>query len=49
MQEADLERDIRQLVYRYLGRDDGHRYIHETYPDPEAPGELLIHVKPERW
>ncbi len=48
MQEADPERDIRPLVYRYLGRNDGDRYIYETYPDPESPGELLIQMKPER-
>ena len=46
---ADLERDIHPLVYRYLGRNDGDRYIHETYPDPEAPGEWLVQVKPDQW
>ena len=49
IRDADLEQDIRPIVYRYLSQEDGDRYIHDTYPDPGAPGELYIRMKPEWW
>ena len=49
IRDADLEKEIRPLVYRYLGKEDGDQYIEETYPDPKETGELLVQMKPERW
>lgn len=46
---ADLAQEIKPIVYRYLGQKEGDRYIRETYPDQNNPGELLIQMKPERW
>ena len=47
--DADLEQEIRPLVYRYLGQEEGQRYIQDTYPDPNEPGELYVRMKPERY
>lgn len=47
--DADMEQEIRPMVYRYLGQEGGDRYIKETYPNPEDPGEVYVQMKPERW
>ncbi len=39
---ADLERDIRPIARRYLGAEEGDRYVVEG----EA---VLVRVRPERW
>jgi nitroimidazol reductase NimA-like FMN-containing flavoprotein (pyridoxamine 5'-phosphate oxidase superfamily) len=47
MEAADLERDLRPLAYRYLGRDRGDRYIEQTRDDHAE--NVLIRMRPERW
>jgi hypothetical protein len=45
---ADLDRDLRPIVHRYLGPAVGDGYLKATRGD-RATGELVVHVRPERW
>ena len=49
MEPIQLERDLRPLVYRYLGPEEGQAYIEGLGGDTAGTGDLLIRVKPERW
>jgi hypothetical protein len=46
---ADLERDLRPLARRYLGKDGGDRYVEETRNLPSHADNVLIRMRPERW
>ena len=46
---ADVERDIRPLAHRYLGRELGDRYVAETTGDRSAGASVLVRMRPERW
>jgi len=46
---ADLERDVRPLAHRYLGRAGGDRYIERVRQDPEHTDAILVRMRPERW
>jgi hypothetical protein len=45
MDLADVERDVRPIAHRYLGKAEGDAYIRET----SGEVELLVRMKPERW
>ena len=49
MEPIQLERDLRPLVYRYLGPEEGSRYIEDLGGDAAGTGDVLIRMKPERW
>jgi len=44
---ADVERDRRPLVHRYLGAQRGDRYIEETRG--KYFGNVLVRMVPQRW
>jgi nitroimidazol reductase NimA-like FMN-containing flavoprotein (pyridoxamine 5'-phosphate oxidase superfamily) len=46
---ADLERDLRPLAHRYLGRQAGDAYIEQTRGEPEYADNVLVRMRPERW
>jgi hypothetical protein len=48
LDRADLDRDLRPIVHRYLGQAVGDGYLKATRGD-QATGELVVHVRPERW
>lgn len=45
MDEADLERDVRPICRRYLGKEEGDAYVEEIVGEQE----LLVRMRPERW
>lgn len=45
---ADLDRDLRPIVHRYLGKDIGDAYLQSTRGD-RATDETVVHIRPERW
>jgi hypothetical protein len=45
---AELERDLRPIVHRYLGEEIGDGYLQATRGD-SADGEIVVHIRPERW
>jgi nitroimidazol reductase NimA-like FMN-containing flavoprotein (pyridoxamine 5'-phosphate oxidase superfamily) len=47
MDASDLERDLRPLARRYLGREAGDRYIERTRS--EHGDNALVRMRPERW
>ena len=49
MEAIQLERDLRPLVYRYLGPEEGDAYLDDLGGDTAGTGDLLIRVTPERW
>lgn len=46
---ADIERDLRPLARRYLGKEGGDRYVEETRNLPTHADNVLIRMRPERW
>jgi hypothetical protein len=49
IQPIDLEQDLRPLVYRYLGPEEGQRYLDNLGGSTAGTGDLLIRMRPERW
>ena len=49
IEPIQLERDLRPLVYRYLGPEEGQEYIDGIGGDSAGTGDILIRMKPERW
>ena len=45
---ADLERDVRSMARRYLGRDGGDHFT-DTVAAPDIDDAILFKVRPERW
>ena len=48
IEPADLERDVRPLAHRYLGREAGDRFIEEL-GSSAGEGDILIRMRPDRW
>jgi hypothetical protein len=48
LEPADLDRDLRPIVHRYLGQAVGDGYLKATRGE-SATDELVVHVRPERW
>ena len=48
LERADLDRDLRPIVQRYLGKEVGDGYLKATRGDT-ATGEIVVHIRPERW
>ncbi|HXV81885.1 MAG TPA: pyridoxamine 5'-phosphate oxidase family protein [Candidatus Binatia bacterium] len=46
---ADIERDLRPLARRYLGKEMGDRYVEETRHLPTHTDNVLVRMRPERW
>ena len=49
IQPIDLEQDLRPLVYRYLGPEEGQRYLDNLGGPTAGTGDLVIRMRPERW
>jgi nitroimidazol reductase NimA-like FMN-containing flavoprotein (pyridoxamine 5'-phosphate oxidase superfamily) len=49
IEPIQLKRDLRPLVYRYLGTDEGNSYIESLGGESAGTGDILIRMKPERW
>jgi hypothetical protein len=47
IEAADVERDVRPLARRYLGREGGDAYIASTRD--EHVDNVLVRMRPERW
>ena len=45
---ADMDRDLRPVMHRYLGAEIGDGYLKATRGD-SAENELVVHIRPERW
>jgi hypothetical protein len=48
LEPADLDRDLRPIVHRYLGQAIGDGYLAATR-GVSAKDELVVHIRPERW
>jgi len=46
---ADLERDVRPIAHRYLGREDGDRYVASTREMYATEENVLVRVRIEHW
>src|SRR5262245_28986952 len=49
IEPADIDRDLRPLARRYLGKEGGDRYVEETRNLPTHTDNVLIRMRPERW
>lgn len=48
VEPADVDRDVRALTARYLGKELGDAYVDATRPDGTTP-EVVIRIRPQRW
>jgi nitroimidazol reductase NimA-like FMN-containing flavoprotein (pyridoxamine 5'-phosphate oxidase superfamily) len=48
LETADMDRDLRPVMHRYLGAEVGDNYLQATRGD-SADGELVVHIRPQRW
>ncbi len=48
LEDADLDKDVRPIAHRYLGREGGDGYLEATRGDG-AEGDLRVRIRPERW
>ena len=48
LETANMDRDLRPVMHRYLGAEIGDGYLQATRGD-SAEGELVVHIRPERW
>ena len=46
---ADVERDVRPLARRYLGRELGDRYVEATGGESARAETVRIRMRPEQW
>jgi PPOX class probable F420-dependent enzyme len=44
---ADVTRDVKPIVRKYLGADVGDAYVDGTRPD--GTNEIVVRIRPERW
>jgi len=44
---ADVERDVKRVVRKYLGADVGDPYVDNTRPN--GTNEIVVRIRPERW
>jgi hypothetical protein len=49
MEPIHLESDLRPLVYRYLGPEEGDSFIERLGGDSAGTGDILVRMEPERW
>ena len=49
IEPIQLERDLRPLVYRYLGPEEGNSFIESLGGDSAGIGDILVRMEPERW
>jgi nitroimidazol reductase NimA-like FMN-containing flavoprotein (pyridoxamine 5'-phosphate oxidase superfamily) len=47
IEAANLERDLRPLAHRYLGREMGDQYVDKTRS--EHSDNVLVRMRPQRW
>lgn len=45
IEDADHYRDLKPIAVRYLGEEEGEKYVQDTINEEE----LLVRMKPERW
>ena len=48
LETADMNRDLRPVMHRYLGAAVGDAYLQSTRGD-SGEGDVVVHIKPERW
>jgi hypothetical protein len=44
---ADVARDLKPVVRKYLGAEVGDAYVHNTRPD--GTDEIVVRIRPQRW
>jgi hypothetical protein len=49
IEPIQLERDLRPLVYRYLGAEEGANFMGGLGGSSAGTGDILVRMKPERW
>jgi nitroimidazol reductase NimA-like FMN-containing flavoprotein (pyridoxamine 5'-phosphate oxidase superfamily) len=49
LEPIDLERDLRPLVYRYLGPEEGDRFLDRFGGPAAGTGDIVVWMRPERW
>jgi hypothetical protein len=49
LERPDFERHIRAIAHRYLGPEQGERYIASTRAERDLDAEVLVRLTPERW
>jgi len=49
IEPSDVDRDERALAHRYLGAEDGDRYMESATEGREEGAMVAVYIRPERW
>jgi hypothetical protein len=49
LERPDFDRHIKAIAYRYLGPEQGQRYLGGNSEGRNLDNEVLVRLKPERW
>ena len=49
MEPIRLEQELRPLVYRYLGEEQGDSFLESLGGESAGTGDILVRMKPDRW
>ncbi len=49
IEPVQLERDVRALAYRYLGSEEGEKYVLQAGGSSAGSGDILVRLHPEHW
>jgi hypothetical protein len=49
VQPSEVERDVRPLAHRYLGRERGDHFVATTGGAEAREENILVRVRPQRW
>lgn len=49
LEAPTLEEHLRPMAHRYLGEEDGDRYVERTAGSEEGSGSVVVRMRPERW
>jgi hypothetical protein len=44
---AEIDRDLKPVVRKYLGAEVGDAYVDNTRPN--GTNEIVVRIRPERW
>lgn len=49
LEDCDYERHIKAMAYRYLGPEQGERYLEMNGRDAQVAGSIVVRIRPEKW
>jgi nitroimidazol reductase NimA-like FMN-containing flavoprotein (pyridoxamine 5'-phosphate oxidase superfamily) len=49
LEECDFKTHIKPMAYKYLGQEEGERYLRAGGDGSNSSASIIVRIKPERW